>query len=223
MASAYINTMKRIFAKHLFVWSQNGFIISVLLGLILLATSLVINFFAGQYADWSASSKVTDIILDHLPVVNVELVFIEGFGLFLIFVLALVLFEPKRLPFLLKSLALLVGVRSFFIVLTHLGPPVIITAAKLGVVGGKFTFNGDLFFSAHTGIPFLFALIFWRCKVLRWVFVGFSVFFGVIVLLGHLHYSIDVFAAYFITFTIYSIAKYFFPQDLKRLNEPWPQ
>jgi hypothetical protein len=215
--------MKRIIAKHKQIWSQNGFVVSVLLGLLFLAASLVINYFAGQYADWSASNKVTDIILDHLPVVNVELIFIDGFGLFLLFVLMLVLLEPKRLPFLLKSLALLVGIRSFFIVLTHLGPATNITAAEWGVIGSKLTFSGDLFFSAHTGIPFLFALIFWQRTILRWVFIGFSAFFGVIVLLGHLHYSIDVFAAYFITFTIYSIAKYFFPRDLKRLTDPWPQ
>jgi hypothetical protein len=54
---------------------------------------------------------------------------------------------------------------------------------------------------------------------LRWIFFGFSAFFGAVVLFGHLHYSIDVFAAYFITFTIYSIAKKFFPADFKRFNE----
>ena len=132
--------------------------------------------------------------------------------------MALLVLEPKHLPFLLKALALLVAVRSFFITLTHLAPPITIAANAWGSIGDKFTFSGDLFFSAHTAIPFLFALLFWQHKILRWVFAGFSVFFAAVVLLGHLHYSIDVFAAYFITFTVYSIAKKFFPADFRRFD-----
>ena len=75
-------------------------------------------------------------------------------------------------------------------------------------------FNGnDLFFSGHTGLPFLLALIFWENKKLRFLFLGFSVLFAVVVLLGHLHYSIDVFAAYFITYTIFHICKFLFKKD----------
>jgi hypothetical protein len=37
--------------------------------------------------------------------------------------------------------------------------------------------------------------------------------FGVIVLLSHLHYSIDVFAAFFITYSIYHIALKLFDRD----------
>lgn len=212
--------MRRIFARHKDIWSENGFIVSVLLGLLFLATSLVINYFAGQYADKSASNSVADLILDHLPVVNVSFLFIEGFGLFLLFVLSLLVLEPKRLPFLLKSLAVLVAVRSFFIVLTHTAPDTAVLASEWGRIGDKFTFSGDLFFSAHTAIPFLFALLFWHHRILRWVFVGFSIFFAMVVLVGHLHYSIDVFAAFFITFTIYSIAKKLFPVDFTRFDEP---
>ncbi|MBI3904685.1 MAG: hypothetical protein HY309_03785 [Pseudomonas fluorescens] len=41
----------------------------------------------------------------------------------------------------------------------------------------------------------------------------FSVLFGISVLLGHLHYSIDVFGAFFITYSIFCLAKKFFPKD----------
>lgn len=211
--------IKIFLAKHRTVWTQGEYIVSAILGFVFLAASLVINYFAGRYADSSASNKVTDIILDHLPIVNVEILFIEGFGLFLVFVIALIAIEPRRLPFILKSLSLLVGIRSFFIILTHLAPATMVPATEWGRIGSKLTFSGDLFFSAHTGIPFLLALIFWQHKILRWIFFGFSAFFGAVVLLGHLHYSIDVFAAYFITFTIYSIAKNIFPTDCRRFNE----
>ena len=78
-----------------------------------------------------------------------------------------------------------------------------------------FTFTGDMFFSAHTGLPFLAALLFWQNKIWRYVFLISSLIFGATVLLGHLHYSIDVFSAFFITYGIYHLAIKFFPKDYK--------
>jgi len=46
-------------------------------------------------------------------------------------------------------------------------------------------------------------------------FIAASIFFGVVVLLGHLHYSIDVLAAFFITYSIYRLAVLFFPRAKK--------
>jgi membrane-associated phospholipid phosphatase len=67
------------------------------------------------------------------------------------------------------------------------------------------------------------ALIFWENKILRIVFLSFSIMFAIIVLLGHLHYSIDVLSAFFITFSIFHICKFLFKKDwqlfLKKDNE----
>ncbi|MCL5009147.1 MAG: hypothetical protein M1400_02270, partial [Patescibacteria group bacterium] len=52
-------------------------------------------------------------------------------------------------------------------------------------------------------------------RLLRYVFLAASVVFGAAVLLGHLHYSIDVFSAFFITYGIYRIAVKIFPADSK--------
>ena len=40
-----------------------------------------------------------------------------------------------------------------------------------------------------------------------------SLVFGTAVLLGHLHYSIDVFSAFFITYAIFHLAIWLFPKD----------
>jgi hypothetical protein len=120
-------------------------------------------------------------------------------------------------------MSIFIAIRSFFIILTHIAPslhqiPMDIQNRVMNV----FTFTGDLFFSGHTGMPFLMALIFWKEKMLRSVFIMTSFFFGFIVLLGHLHYSIDVFSAFFITYGIFQISKWIFEKDFHLLNSPDP-
>jgi len=57
------------------------------------------------------------------------------------------------------------------------------------------------------------ALVFWKEKIRRIVFLITTLVFASSVIIAHIHYSIDVFAAPFITFSIYSLAKYFFKKD----------
>jgi membrane-associated phospholipid phosphatase len=185
---------------------------------------MAVNILAGNYATYSASSPVTDIILSNIPVVNVDDFFVFGPILFWAIIIAYCLVNPKKIPFWLKSVALFVVVRSVFISLTHVGPfpdRVITDTFTLIANYNFFIFNSgaDLFFSGHTGLPFLCALIFWDNFRLRIFCLLSAVFFGVIVLLGHMHYSIDVLSAFFITYTIYHIALKIFPADRARFYE----
>jgi len=205
--------MERLKNNYKEVWRKEGFILSVLTGLLFLVASLAINYIAGNYATERASNPVTDIILDNLPVMNTEFIFVNGLFIFLAFVAWLLLKEPKKLPFALKSIALWVVVRSIFITLTHLGPFPGNDFDNYTDIIKNFTFGGDLFFSGHTGLPFLIALLFWENKHLRNAFIAVSLIFGASVLLGHLHYSIDVFAAFFITDGTYRISEKLFKKD----------
>src|SRR5258708_33001095 len=119
----------------------------------------------------------------------------------------------------LKSLPLFILMRAVFITLTHLCPfaPQLALSSNLIAsvgLGGA----GDLFFSGHTVMPFLLALVFWEHKPLRGVFLAGSLILGVSGLLGHLHYSIDVLAAYFITYTIFRLSKIFLSYDWNLFN-----
>lgn len=210
--------MKQFLAKHRLAWTKRDFVFSVLLGMVLLAGSLVVNYLLGTYASARASNAVTDLILDNIPVVNVDVMFIDGFAVFLLCVVGITLREPKGIPFILKSTALFIVIRSVFISLTHIGPFPTISAVDIGPISRTMTFTGDLFFSGHSGYPFLLALIHWKQAYLRAFFLLASVIFAVTVLLGHLHYSIDVFAAFFITYSIFQIAKRFFRSDYQRLE-----
>jgi len=204
-----------IFKKYKQLYAEKNLLGPVLASLFLLIVSLFINYAAGIYATERASNSVTDIILSNFPVFDVDGIFIYGPIFFFIFVAILILIEPKWMPFTLKTIALFVLIRSFFVSLTHLGPFPDQIPFSSNFILNKLTFGGDLFFSGHTGLPFLMALIFWNFKHLRLIFLATSVIFGASVLLGHIHYSIDVVSAFFITYTIYHICIRVFPKDYK--------
>jgi hypothetical protein len=179
--------------------------------ILILAAALIVNFFAGIYALERASNSVTDIILDNIRVYDVDIAFVYGPLLMFVLLALFLIAEPRRIPFTLESIGLFVLIRSGFVTLTHLGP-----VSDRAVIASDFisyfTSGSDLFFSGHTGLPFLLALVFWDNRLLRHSFVALSVIFGAVVLMGHFHYSIDVLSAFFISYTIYHLATVFFPK-----------
>ncbi len=204
--------------KWIDVFKSREFIKSLVISILFVGISLYINFLAGSYATEKASLPVTDIILSNTRVYDVDGFFVWGPIFLFSLVLVLCIYHPKKIPFIGKSIALFTIIRSVFISLTHLGPfPTQAIAGSTNFIN-KFTFGGDLFFSGHTGIPFLMALIFWQYKPLRYLFLLDSVFMGAVVLLGHYHYSIDVLAAFFITYTVYQMSSYLFKKDKDTFN-----
>ena len=206
--------MSELVEKHRSLWSQKSFLWSVALGLLFLAAGLLVTYYANSYTTIHASNSVTDIILDSVPVVNVNFVLDKGAIIFMLFISVLMILEPRRIPFMLKSIAVFVVIRSLFMTLTHLAPPPYQSYIDTdAVIINRISSGDDLFFSGHTGMPFLLALSFWDKKWLRYIFIAMTAIGGVAVLLGHLHYSIDVFSALFITYGIFVIAKKVFARD----------
>lgn len=192
------------------------FIYSTFFSVFFLALAMLVNFQAGLYATEKASNSVTDLVLDNIPVFHLDGTFVYGAFLLWVFFGIICIKNPRIIPFSFNSVALFTLIRSFFISLTHIGPsPAQIPIDVKYNLLEKFTPGGDLFFSGHTGLPFLLALIFWDNFKLRIIFLSASLFFGAVVLLGHLHYSIDVVAAFFITYTIFHIAEILFKKDRK--------
>jgi len=208
--------MEERIADYKTYFKNKQFLTSVAVAILFLAISIIINFYAGTYAAESASSPVTDIILSNTRAYDLDGMFVYGSLLFFFVTVFVCLNKPQKLPFAVKSIALFIIIRSVFITLTHIGPfpsQITITSDMLSDILSKLTFGGDLFFSGHTGLPFLLALIFWKDKIVRNIFLLFSLAFATIVLLAHMHYTIDVLSAFFITYTIFHIAEFIFHKD----------
>ena len=203
-----------IIARYRESWFDRHFRFSAPAALAAFIGALFVNFWAIQQATNKASASVTDIILSNIPVFEVDGFFVYGtFAIVLISVIML-LAHPNRIPFALHSVTLFILIRSAFTLMTHLGPPEVAYVSDFGMAITNSFFGADQFFSAHTGMPFLGALAFWGIsRRLTWFYLLCSVSFAVIVLLGHIHYTIDVFSAFFITYGIYHIALWLFPRE----------
>jgi hypothetical protein len=198
---------------------------SLIVGAILLFLALVFQFWASSYSTRVASHFVGDIILDNTPVFPLTSIIVEGALLALAGTLVLLFAKPHYLPFTLKAIAILIAVRAFMISATHLGIYPTQIAWEHGPLDALFERIGGqagYFFSSHTGLPFMMALIFWDRRFLRYFYFALSAVFGAAVLLAHVHYSIDVFAAPFMVYSIFKLTQYLFTEDYA-LIDPTPK
>ncbi len=207
-------TLKLLIVKHRALWKDKSFAISAMTGFIFFIASLFANYGAVRYAAERVGNATTDILLQNLPVINTDIIFSEGAFLFVVFVIILLALEPKTISFTLKSIALFIFIRAIFVSMTHLAPYPDHIIPDLDALH-YLSSGADLFFSGHIGLPFLMALLFWEDKSLRWIFLLSSIVAAIAVIFGHLHYTIDVFSAFFIAYGIYHIAQKAFSKDYK--------
>ena len=204
--------LSRLAHRYKTYLAKKEYRISLLYSVLAFIGAYVINTYAIAFATEHAGGGVPDLILSNIPTFDVDALFVYGTFVVVAVTAIIVLWHPKRTPFALYALALFLLIRSGFTSLTHIGPfgPI---PNDFGATITHSFFGADFFFSGHTGMPFLGALAFWRERHIRYFYLAASVSFAVIVLLGHLHYSIDVFAAFFITYTIFDLAKWLFPKE----------
>ncbi|HFC10988.1 MAG TPA: hypothetical protein ENJ75_02245 [Candidatus Kaiserbacteria bacterium] len=209
-----MNIIKYVAGRYSELVSEQYFYYTTIVSVGFFLASIATTQFVSAYASRIASNPVTDIILSNTPVYNTDGWIVYGALAVAVAIAVLIFLHPKRAPFIFYSLGLLFFIRAFFMSLTHLGLYPLHTEINfqsrlaLAMFGG-----GDEFFSGHVSAPFLMALLFWKDMRLRFSFIFMTFVLGIAVLLGHVHYSIDVAAAFFITYAIYHISRRFFSTE----------
>lgn len=193
-------------------FSKHSWLIFASLLLVLVAAFF--DYYSGVYVTSINGSSVPDLILDHIGPYDLTYLYSYGYLIVMsLFFFYPLLFHITQLHKFLTQFSLLVSLRSFFMILTHLENPINAVHVSFPWIFQTLAFQNDLFFSGHTAIPFLgFLLI--KTKF-RYFFLISSIIMGSCVLLMHRHYSIDVFAAFFITYGSYKIGEFF----LKKYDE----
>lgn len=168
-------------------------------GIAALLSSFAVNNKVSTYVDHVQGQAVGDLILDNIPIYDLNFIFFWAVLIFWVGNIIYRLIFPKEFPFILVSLSLFVLVRCFFISLTHIGPPetLLVVPEELSY----YSFNADMFFSGHVGAPFFYALL-TSVKNVKWIAIIYSIIMVVIVLMSHGHYSIDIFASFFIAHSL---------------------
>lgn len=181
----------------------------ILFSILFLIVSLILNYFAGNYVSGTIGAVAPDLILDHLPTLDLDIIFIYGAVLVIaiLFIYPL-FFKVHELHKVISQFSLLVMIRSIFICFTHLQLPLNALKFKVPFLLPFLSLQNDLFFSGHTAFPFLGFLLF-KGKI-RYFFLASSLVMGAVVLFMHVHYTIDVLSAFFITYGSFKIGEWFF-------------
>ncbi|HBL19021.1 MAG: hypothetical protein A2X36_13625 [Elusimicrobia bacterium GWA2_69_24] len=166
----------------------------------------------GWVADQRALPAGSDWLLRRLPLVNTLPVLSWGwFALHFYAAGAAAAYQPRRLPFLLFLLSVYLAVRTAFVFLSPIGAPVGMVDMRVhdlifSRLLGTWTFTNEFVFSGHTAIPFLFFLFF-RTRGLKALMLAGSLTMAVCVLLSRNHYTVDVLAAFLVSYSVYALSE----------------
>jgi len=117
--------------------------------------------------------------------------------------------QPKRLLAAMQAYTLMVVVRVAMMWLVPLDPPeglIVLRDPIVQLLGNGEAPTKDLFFSGHTATMFLFFLAANR-RVMKMLFLSFTLLIAVFVLWQHVHYTIDVVVAPFVAYGCFRVVR----------------
>lgn len=192
-------------------WQERRFRNKTFIALILVAIVLTLlpTFFA--FIEKREGIVLQDFVLDAIPAMDVSIpTFIIIWSVVLL-VFYRIYQNPRLFLVVAYGFILMCILRVLTISILPLNPPAGLIVLKDPIANIAYGGNGifitkDLFYSGHTGNMFLFFL----CLERKWdkIFALTASFLvGILVMIQHIHYSIDVITAFIFTYFIYLGAK----------------
>jgi len=177
------------------------------LALLAFITGAGLNFASQTYLhNYISNGKtlpmLSDLILDHMPVIDVAL-FYDIFALIPVILVLIYVVHKKdydRIPFIILMSGLFYIVRGIFIVLTPFGnPPMFIGSDPL--FNGFAKYDLGVYPSGHAGNVFLMYLLV-KDKAYKLLIMACLVLVIITLFLAHGHYSVDIFSGLFFSYAI---------------------
>lgn len=183
----------------------------------LVALSLMVTFYLWiipgffRYIQQRSGVTLNDPVLNHLPAMDLS---VYCFGILYLSVIATILYlltRPDRLITGGIGYMILLGLRLLMIYLVPLDPPSKIIPLKDPFIDYFFYVNmditKDLFFSGHVSTMFIMFLVVDSPRFRQLLLAG-CVFVAVMLLIQHVHYTMDVVAAPFFAWIAYRSAEF---------------
>lgn len=167
-----------------------------------LAVFLIFPFKADDYFQWiqlRPGTQWNDYLLNLIPAINVSYPIFGIIYLSVIYLLFRLLQDPARFLSFAWAFNVETALRFLSIYLVPLDPPLGLIdlhdpLAEIFIYGDNLAITKDLFFSGHTA-TMVFVCFFLPTARERWVAAGLSVVLVSLLLIQHVHYSLDILAA----------------------------
>jgi membrane-associated phospholipid phosphatase len=192
-------------------WQERRFRNKTIIALVLVAIILTLlpTFFA--FIEKREGMVLQDYVLDAIPAIDVSIPTFVIIWSTVLLVFFRIYQNPRLFLVIAYGFILMCLARVLTISMLPLNPPAGLIVLKDPIANIAYGGNGifitkDLFYSGHTGNMFLFFL----CLERKWdkIFALTASFLvGILVMIQHIHYSIDVIAAFIFTYFIYLGAK----------------
>jgi len=185
--------------------------------IIMLIVVFIMPFFFG-YIEKRNGILLNDWLLAQIPAHNVSgLIFAIIWGM-IIFAVVRAVYNPSIYVIYCWTLIFVTIARFTCIALVPLDPPkglIPLTDPITSVFYGNVLITKDLFFSGHTAILTLIVLCLQR-KTDKFIGTIATIIVAILLLVQHVHYTIDILAAPVIVYTIYRATRYFLYKTKRR-------
>jgi len=190
-------------------WKSLAFRRKLIIGFILVF--LILAFFPifFQIIEKRNGRPLNDWLLDRVPAHDVSILIFILIWATTLLLLVRVVRSPEILLEFLWAYALLSLTRMSTIILVNLDPPryliPLIDPITNSFYGARYV-TRDLFFSGHTSTVFLMGFCFKR-QIDRWLSFCAATAVGILLLIQHVHYTVDIIASPVITYLIYWLSR----------------